>query len=351
MTLETIAATPVTSRRRLLRVAGAGAALAAAAPLCRPYVARAARRYSIAIVPKALDILVFTYGHYGAEQRAKELGDVDVIWTGPTSEDANKQAEIIQGLISRHVDGIAVSAAAAQPLIGPLNSAVDQGIIVTAWDSDVPGSKRLLFYGVDAYQMGLHLAEQTIKLIGTSGLVVLESGGPGATDQNTRLKAVMDTFKKYPDIKTVGPFFHHDDLLKAQELTDNLLLAHPDAAALLMAAGTPLFGKMSGMPQLIKNAGKINVVATDSAPTQMPFVKQGYVQALVGQDYWGWGYQTVSIIHNLLTVKGCKYPAFVPQDIPIITAANVDEWIDRWNKATSTEGAAQVFKEAPIGCS
>jgi ribose transport system substrate-binding protein len=351
MDTETVTLGSDTSRRRLLRVAGAGAALAAAAPLARPWVARAARRYSIAMVPKALDILVFSYGHYGAEQRAKELGDVDVIWTGPTVQDANKQAQIIQGLISRHVDGIAVTAAAAQPLIGPVNAAVDAGIVVTAWDSDVPGSKRALFYGVDAYQMGLKLAEQTLKLIGNSGLVVLESGGPGATDQNTRLKAVMDTFKKYPDIRTVGPFFHNDDLLKAQELTDNLLLAHPDAAALLMAAGTPMFGKMSGMPGLIKNAGKIKVVATDNAPTQMPFVKEGYVQALVGQDYWGWGYQTISIIHNLLTVKGCKYPAFVPQDIPVITAANVDEWIDRWAKATSTEGAASVFKEEPIGCS
>jgi ribose transport system substrate-binding protein len=75
------------------------------------------------------------------------------------------------------------------------------------------------------------------------------------------------------------------------------------------------------------------------------------VQALIGQDYWGWGYQTVSIIHNLLTDKSCKYPKFVPQDMPIITAENVDQWIDRWNQATSTEGAAKVFKEAPIGCS
>jgi ribose transport system substrate-binding protein len=343
-------ATRLTARRHLLKLGGGAAALAATAPLFQPAVARAARRYSIAMVPKALDILVFTYGHYGALQRAKELGDVDIIWSGPTNEDANKQAQILDDLISRHVDAIAVTAAAPQPLIAPINRAVDQGIIVTAWDSDVPGSKRLLYYGVNNDKVGQTLGELIVKAIGHSGLVVLESGGPGDTDQNARLKAATDVFKQYPGIKTVGPFFNYDDLLKAQDMTDNLLLAHPDAAALLMTAGTPLFGKMSGMPQLIKNAGRVKVFATDCAPTQMPFVKMGYVEALVGQDYWGWGYQSVSIIHNLLTNKNCKYPEFVPQAMPVITAANVDTWIDRWNKATSVEGAARVFKEAPIGC-
>ena len=35
--------------------------------------------------PEVTDNPVFYYAHYGADQRAKELGDVDVIWTGPTS--------------------------------------------------------------------------------------------------------------------------------------------------------------------------------------------------------------------------------------------------------------------------
>lgn len=337
-------------RRRFIKSAAVSIAATGTGGLALPNIARAARRYTIAFIPKSLSIPVFYFGHYGADKRAKELGDVDIIWVGPTSEDANKQAQMIAELTSRHVDAIAISAVAQEPLIGPINAAVDQGIIVTGWDSDVPGSKRRLFYGVDSYKMGQTLAEELIKLIGTSGKVVLESGSPGATDQNTRLKGALDVFKKYPGITTTGPFFHQDDLLKAQQLTDNLLLGNQDAAAILMAAGTPLFGKMDGMPELIKNHGKIKIVATDNAATEMPFVKDGYVQALVGQDYWGWGYQTVSIIYNLLTIKGCKYPAFVPQGMPVITSANVDEWIAKWKDALTPEGAAKAFAEPPIGC-
>jgi len=343
----------VTTRRRLLRTGAglaAGAALTGSTLLARPHVARAARKLSIAVIPKSLDNSVFYYAHYGAEKRAKELGDVDVIWTASTTSDANQEAQVLTGLISRHVNGMAVDANAPQPLVGPIAQAVGQGIKVITWDSDVPNSKRQLFYGVDSMAMGRKLAEETVKAMGTSGTVILVSGGPGATNLNARLKGATDELAKYPNIKTLGPFFHDDDLVKAQRLTNNLLVSHPDAGAILMVAGVPFFGKMSALPEVTKNKGKVKIITTDVLAPELPFVKEGYVQALVGQDYWGWGYQTVSILHNLLTNSNCHYPELVPQNMPVVTAANVDEWIRRWKEAATPAGAARAFKEPPVGC-
>lgn len=336
-------------RRRTLLGAGT-VGLAATALLARPNIARAAKKYSIAVIPKALDNSVFYYAHYGAEKRAAELGDVDVIWTASTTSDANVEAQILSGLVSRHVDAMAVDANAPQPLISPIADAVVKGITVITWDSDVPDSKRKLFYGVDSYKMGQALGEQTIKFMGNSGTVILVSGGPGATNLNARLKGATDTLKKYPGVKTLGPFFHHDDLAQAQELTNNLLVSHPDAGALLIVAGVPFFGKMSALPQVIKNKGKVKIISTDVLAPELPFVADGYVQALVGQDYWGWGYQTVSIIHNLLTNQNCHYPELVPQAMPVVTGENVKEWMAKWDQAKTAAGAAEAFKEAPLGC-
>ncbi len=342
--------TTYSSRRRLLLTGGTAIAAAGLSGLSAPAILRAARTYTIAVIPKSLDNSVFYYAHYGATQRAKELGDVAVTWTASTTSDANEEAQILSGLVSRHVDGMAVDANASQPLIGPINQAVGQGTTVITWDSDVPDSKRQLFYGVDSYKMGQSLGEQTVRSMGESGTVILVSGGPGATNLNARLKGATDFLKKYPGVKTIGPFFHNDDLVKSQELTNNLLISHPDAGAILMVAGVPFFGKMSALPQVIKNKGKVKIITTDTLAPELPFVKEGYVQALVGQDYWGWGYQTVSIIHNLLTNKNCHYPELVPQSMPVVTAENVDEWIARWKQASSPEGAAIAFKEDPIGC-
>lgn len=330
------------TRRTLLAGAAAGA-------LARPYIARAAK-LSIAVIPKSLDNPVFYYAHYGADQRAKELGDVDVIWTASATSDANQEAQVLSGLVARHVNGMAVDANAPQPLIAPIAQAVAQGMKVITWDSDVPGSKRQLFYGVDSLAMGRTLAQQTVKSMGTSGTVILVSGGPGATNLNARLRGATAELKKYPNIKTLGPFFHDDDMVKAQQLTNNLLVSHPGAGAILMVAGVPFFGKVSALPEVVKNKGKVKIITTDVLAPELPYVKEGYVQALVGQDYWGWGYQTVSIVHNLLTQKTCHYPAIVPQAMPVVTAENVDQWIAKWQQASTPAGAADAFKEPPLGC-
>lgn len=336
-------------RRRLLQ-AGAGV-LAAGSMLARPWVARAAaRKYSVAVIPKALDNPVFYYARYGAEKRAAELGDTDVIWTASTTSDANIEAQVLSGLITRHVDAMAVDANAPQPLIGPINNAMRDKITVITWDSDVPNSKRKLFYGVDSYKMGQALGEQTIKFMGDSGTVILVSGGPGATNLNARLKGATDVLAKYPKIKTMGPFFHNDDMVQAQQLMNNLLVSHPDAGAIVVVAGVPFFGKMSAVPEVVKNKGKVKIISTDVLAPELPYVADGYVQALVGQDYWGWGYQSVSIIHDLLTNQSCSFPELVPQAMPIVTAENVHEWMDKWDKAKTPEGAAEAFKEAPLGC-
>ncbi len=346
----------IITRRDLLKTAATAAGTVAVGSqiITSPRAAGAAvllkKKYQIAIVPKALDNPVFYYAHYGLQQRATELGNVVPVWAGSVTSDAAEEAQVVESLISKGVDAIGISANAAEPLIAPINKAVAQGIKVITWDSDVPTSKRTLFYGVDSHAMGVRLAQFCTKLMGTSGSVILLSGGPGAPNLNTRLKGIHDELGKYPGIKIKGTFYHHDDLAQGQQMVDELLSANPTLGALIIVAGVPFFGKMSAMPVLIKNHGKIKVIATDTLAPELQFAKKGLVQALVGQDYWGWGYQSTSILYNLLTNKSCSYPKLVPQDMPVVTADNVDQWITKWAKASTPAGAAVAFKEKPIGC-
>jgi ABC-type sugar transport system substrate-binding protein len=53
--------------------------------------APAPQKLRFAVIPKALDIPVFTYAKIGAERQAKEFGDVEILWNAPTSADQLKQ--------------------------------------------------------------------------------------------------------------------------------------------------------------------------------------------------------------------------------------------------------------------
>ena len=89
-----------------------------------------AKKYRFAVMPKALNLPVFTYARTGAERAAKELGNVEVLWRAPESADPLKQKEILESFITQGVDGIAISCTSADLLNDPINKAMDAGIPV-----------------------------------------------------------------------------------------------------------------------------------------------------------------------------------------------------------------------------
>jgi len=53
--------------------------------------ATGAQRLRFAVIPKSLDIPVFNYAKIGADRKAIELGNVDILWNAPTNADQLKQ--------------------------------------------------------------------------------------------------------------------------------------------------------------------------------------------------------------------------------------------------------------------
>ena len=74
----------------------------------------------IALVVKALGIGFFEAAAEGAKEAAAELGNVEVIYTGPTDTTAEGQIEVINALIAQKVDAIAVSANDTDALVPAL---------------------------------------------------------------------------------------------------------------------------------------------------------------------------------------------------------------------------------------
>ena len=88
----------------------------------------------IAIVVKALGIGFFEAAAEGAEEAAAELGNVEIIYTGPTDTTAEGQIEVINALIAQQVDAIAISANDTDALVPALQRAMQRGITVISWD-------------------------------------------------------------------------------------------------------------------------------------------------------------------------------------------------------------------------
>src|SRR3989304_4622551 len=66
---------------------------------------------------------------------------------------------------------------------------------------------------------------------------------------------------------------------------------------------------------------RVRAVAFDTRPVELDYLKDGYLSGLIGQKYWGWGYDSVQIIYDHV-LGGKTFPPFTDSGMDIVTAAN-----------------------------
>src|SRR5262249_36265296 len=99
-----------------------------------------------------------------------------------------QEVEIIENVIARHVDGIAISALDDQGLVPAIEEATKAGIKVITFDAPAPSSKALTYIGTMNEAAGYSAAEQLIKIMNNEGEVAVLQGGLGAPNLNDRFK-------------------------------------------------------------------------------------------------------------------------------------------------------------------
>jgi ribose transport system substrate-binding protein len=287
-------------------------------------------RLRFAVIPKSLDIPVFNYAKIGADRKARELGDVDILWNAPTSADQLKQKEILESYITQHVDGIAISSLNGDFLTETINRAVDAGIPVVTWDSDAPKSKRVAFYGVDDLASGRIMGEQAIKLLNGHGKIAIITS-MGATNLQRRLDGAREALAKAPGISIVEIYDIKEDSVRCAELIATGTNRFPDLGAWLSVGGWPVFTRNGTAPV---DPSRTKFVSFDTIQPALDLLREGKVQVLLGQKYFGWGSEPVQILYDIKHGKNPPSPV-IDSGVDVVTKENVDEYEKTWKKMES----------------
>ena len=303
----------------------------------------AAEKLTIAWIPKALNNPVFELGRDGAFKKAEELTaqtstEVEVLYVGSVASDAAEQARVVEDVIAKGVDAIGISCNDPTACEDPINKAIAAGIPVMTWDSDSPDSQRFTYLGVDNYQGGKAAAELMVKFMGEEGKVALLTGVPGAFNLEERIRGFKDGVAAYPGIEVVTTVYCNDDINLGVQVVEETMQAHPDLDGWFFVGLWPLFAERGSMPlweDASLNKGLVNIVF-DTLPVELEFLQDGYVHGLVGQKYWGWGYDTVQMIYDYI-VKGTRYEDWTDSGMDIVTECNVDVMADMWATSDFTK--------------
>jgi len=291
---------------------------------------------TLAWVSKSLGNPVFDHGLRGARQKAAELSasgpyDVELVSVGPTSADAVEQTRVLDDLIARRVDGIAVSCNDPTACVDPINRAVAAGIPVMTWDSDSPDSDRFTFLSIDNYQAGRKAGELLVAAIGGAGKVAIIAGVPGALNLEQRVQGFRDVVAAYPGVQIVAVVETNEDISRGVQGVEDVMQAHPDLSGWFFAGLWPLFADRGAMQRWEEatRAGRLKTVCFDTLPFQLELLRDGYLTALIGQKYWGWGYESIQIVYDRV-VHAKTYPPFIDTGMDVVTAHNVDAMIRAW---------------------
>ena len=187
----------------VLQLMGGVSALAATAADAPGF---AADKMRIAMVVKALGIGFFDACRDGGLEAAKELGNVELIYTGPTKTTAEEQIAVIDALIAQKVDAIAISANDTNALVPVCKKAMSRGIKVISFDSGVAPEGRIMHLNPSNNALiGAKCVQMIAKTINNEGDVAILSATAQATNQNTWIEEMKKEWAKpeYAKMKLV----------------------------------------------------------------------------------------------------------------------------------------------------
>lgn len=279
------------------------------------------KKLVIAVVPKSLNNPVFLESKTGAEDAAKELGNVQILYTGSPDPDSSAQVSIIEGLIEKQVDGILIACNLGEALQPVIDKAIASGIVVATYDSDSVTSKRSFYIGSNNYDFGKVSAEYMNKILPSGGKVAVLTGIVGIANLEERIKGFKEKINK--NIILLPIQTGEDDIQKSVEVVNQFTAANLDLAAWWFDGGWPFIANPSALPELdkfVKRGGK--VVSVDSLYPMLQYVELGIAEVLIGQNMYACGNGGVKEIVKI--INGGKPSApMIWTDMEIVNKGNV----------------------------
>jgi len=233
----------------------------------------------------------WTIARAGCDDAKKELGNVEVDFRIPSSGTAAEQRQILDDLVARGIDGIAVSPVDPANQTEFLNQIANQTLLI-CHDSDAPASKRVCYIGTDNTAAGVQAGKLIKEALPNGGKIMLFVGTLDAQNAKERFAGIKQELQgskvEILDVRT-----DETDRVRAQKNVEDTLVKYPDVAALVglwsyngpaIVRGVTSAGKI----------GQVKIVSFDEEEETLAAVAAGTIHATVVQQPYEFGKQAIT---------------------------------------------------------
>lgn len=257
----------------------------------------AAKRLTIAVIPKGTTHEFWKAIHAGAVQAADELaatGDtIDLIWKGPLREDdREQQVQVVEGFTSQHVDGMVLAPLDVRALSRPVEEARAAGVPTVIIDSGLESDAIVSYVATDNTKGGELAADRLGELLGGKGNVLLLRLQEGSASTTAREEGFLARLRtQHPGITVVSSNQYAGATREtAKQAAENLLNRFGgDLQGIFTPNESSTIGMLLAL-QDIGKAGKIRFVGFDATQTLIDAMKAGQLDGIAVQNPMRMGY-------------------------------------------------------------
>jgi ribose transport system substrate-binding protein len=300
------------------------------AGLLFPAPSFAAKKLKLAFVTNnASDF--WTIARAGCNKAASELPNVTVEFKIPGDGSAATQRGILDDLLAKGIDGIAISPIdpANQTLF--LNDVARQALLI-CHDSDAPKSDRACYVGTDNVAAGRQAGELIKKALPNGGKIMVFVGTLDAQNARDRYAGIKESLQG-SNVEIIDVRTDDTDRVRAKANVLDTIVKYPEVVGLV--------GLWSYNGPAILNAAKesgkigaIKLVCFDEEDETLQGIRDGAIFATVVQQPYEFGYQAIKLMDKVLNGDKSVIPASKQIIVPTmaIDKAAVDEFAAKLKK-------------------
>lgn len=197
--------------------------------------------------------------------------------------DADALAKSLDALDARHCDCAIIVASEEPSVLAAVDNATRRGIVVMTLVSDLPGSLRRHFIGIDNVAAGRTAASLLGRFLPLGGKVAVIAGSLHLRDHSDRLEGFRAALAaEFGSVTLIGPVEGHDESRETQVIVANLLAQHPDLGGLYnLGAGN---GGLVAALEASGRCGAIRVIAHELTEPTRRGLKSGAVDVVLDQN-------------------------------------------------------------------
>src|SRR5215475_6725396 len=239
----------------------------------------------------------WTISRKGTEKAAAELPNVEVDFRIDSDGTAAEQQRIVDDLLAKGINGIAISPVDPVNQLQMLNRAAQQSLVITQ-DSDAPNSNRTCYIGTDNVAAGRQAGGLIKEALPQGGKIMVFVGTLDAANAQQRYQGIKEALQG-SNIQILDVRTDNADRVRAKSNASDTLVNHADISALVglwSYNGPAILGAVRDAGKI----GKVKIITFDEEDETLNGIKDDSIYATVVQQPFEFGYQSIKLMERIL---------------------------------------------------